>query len=65
VARPGSVLCTREVRDAAEGLEWSVAGRFKLKGISGLTRLYRARSRDGGRDGDGDGDGDGGSPDPD
>jgi adenylate cyclase len=61
VARPGSVLCTREVRDAAEGLDWSVAGRFRLKGVSGLTRLYRARSREEDRDGDGDG----GSPAPD
>ncbi len=44
VARPGSVLCTQEVRDAApEHLEWSLAGRYRLKGISGQTRLYRAR----------------------
>ena len=49
VARPGSVLCTREVRDAAAGLEWSAAGRFKLKGVTGPTRLYRARAEGGGR----------------
>jgi adenylate cyclase len=45
VARPGSVLCTQEVRDAApDAYEWSPAGRFRLKGVSGNTRLYRARS---------------------
>jgi adenylate cyclase len=48
VARPGSVLCTREVRDAAaEPFSWSPAGRHKLKGVSGPTSLYRARHRDG------------------
>jgi adenylate cyclase len=45
VARPGSVLCTQEVPDAApDAYEWSPAGRFRLKGVSGNTRLYRARS---------------------
>jgi adenylate cyclase len=49
VARPGSVLCTREVRDAAaEQFAWSAAGRYKLKGVSGPTPLYRARPSDGG-----------------
>jgi adenylate cyclase len=44
VARPGSVLCTQEVRDAApEDFEWSRAGRYRLKGVSGPTPLYRAR----------------------
>jgi adenylate cyclase len=44
VARPGSVLCTEEVRDAAhDRFEWSPAGRHKLKGVSGPTPLYRAR----------------------
>lgn len=44
IARPGSVLCTREVRDAAEGqFDWSAAGRHRLKGVSGHTPLYRAR----------------------
>ncbi len=44
VARPGSVLCTQEVRDAAgDGLEWSSAGRHRLKGVSGPVPLYRAR----------------------
>jgi adenylate cyclase len=44
VARPGSVLCTREIRDAAsEAFSWSSAGRHKLKGVTGPTPLYRAR----------------------
>ena len=45
VARGGSVLCTKEVRDATgdEGLHWSSAGRFRLKGVSGPTPLFRAR----------------------
>ena len=44
VARPGSVLCTREIRDATrEAFDWSPAGRHKLKGVSGPTPLYRAR----------------------
>jgi adenylate cyclase len=43
-ARPGSVLCTREIRDAArERFVWSSAGRHKLKGVPGPTPLYRAR----------------------
>jgi adenylate cyclase len=47
VARPGSVLCTREVRDAAQDdFYWSAAGRYKLKGVSGPTPLYRARRAD-------------------
>jgi adenylate cyclase len=44
VARPGSVLCTQEVHDAApDDFEWSAAGKHKLKGVSGPTPLYRAR----------------------
>ncbi|MGZ4176110.1 MAG: adenylate cyclase regulatory domain-containing protein [Solirubrobacteraceae bacterium] len=47
VARPGSVLCTREVRDAArDDFDWSPAGRHKLKGVTGPTPLYRARHKD-------------------
>jgi adenylate cyclase len=46
-ARPGSVLCTREIRDAArESFHWSAAGRHRLKGVSGPTPLYRARHSD-------------------
>ncbi len=44
IARPGSVLCTREIREAArDGFDWSPAGRHRLKGVSGHTPLYRAR----------------------
>jgi adenylate cyclase len=47
VARPGSVLCTQEVHDAAPGdYDWSRAGRYRLKGVSGHTPLYRARRSD-------------------
>ena len=43
IARPGSVLCTKEVREAAEDdFTWSNAGRHKLKGV-GTAELYRAR----------------------
>jgi adenylate cyclase len=44
IARPGSVLCTREVRDAAQDrFDWSSAGRHRLKGVHGHTQLYRPR----------------------
>ena len=44
IARPGSVLCTEEVRDRAVGaFEWSYAGRFRLKGIADHVPLHRAR----------------------
>jgi adenylate cyclase len=44
IARPGSVLGTQEVRDAAgDEIEWSFAGRHRLKGIAEVVELYRAR----------------------
>jgi adenylate cyclase len=44
VARPGSVLCDKAVRDAAgERFDWSFAGRHRLKGIGESVPLYRAR----------------------
>lgn len=44
VARPGSVLCSEEVRDAApDQFAWSAAGHFRLKGVSEHVQLYRAR----------------------
>lgn len=44
VARPGSVLCTGEIRDAArEEFDWSFAGKHRLKGLDGPIPLYRAR----------------------
>ena len=44
VARPGSVLCTEEVHDAApDRFDWSFARKHKLKGMSEPVSLYRAR----------------------
>jgi adenylate cyclase len=44
IARPGSVLCTQAVRDAApDAAEWSPAGRQKLKGVPEPVALFRAR----------------------
>lgn len=46
IARPGSVLCTAEVHDAApDQFDWSSAGRHRLKGIPEPVELYRARPR--------------------
>lgn len=47
IARPGSVLCTEEVRDAAaDAFDWSFARRHRLKGIGDAVPLYRARPLD-------------------
>jgi adenylate cyclase len=48
IARPSSVLTTREVRDAVgeDGYRWSFAGERKFKGVRGETRLYRVRAAD-------------------
>ena len=44
VARPGSVLATEEVRDAAgDGYAWSAAGARELKGLKRRVPLYRVR----------------------
>ncbi len=44
IARPGSVLCTQEVHDAAAAeFDWSAAGRHRLKGVPGPTPLFRSR----------------------
>jgi adenylate cyclase len=44
IARPGSVLCTEEVHDAAtDRFEWSFAGRHRLKGVAAPVALHRAR----------------------
>ncbi len=44
VARPGSVLCTQEVLDAApEAFDWSFARKHRLKGVGDSVPLYRAR----------------------
>jgi adenylate cyclase len=43
LARPGSVLATGEVREAADdGFRWSYAGERRVKGV-GEVRLFRAR----------------------
>jgi adenylate cyclase len=43
IARPGSVLCTQEVRDAApDDFDWSFAGRHRLKGVNHAVPLHRA-----------------------
>jgi adenylate cyclase len=48
VARPGSVLCTAEAREAAgDGFRWSPAGRRRLKGVGEPVRLFRARQPQG------------------
>ncbi len=63
LARPGSVLCTREVREAAaDEFSWSAAGRHRVKGLDKPVSLHRARrlgSGDEGTDGaDAESDGD-------
>ncbi len=51
-ARPGAVLCTEEVRDAApDEFDWSFARKHRLKGMSDAVPLYRARRLEGGEDG--------------
>ena len=50
VARPASVLCTEEVRDAApDEFDWSFAGKHRLKGVHGSLPLHRARLPQGDR----------------
>lgn len=44
IARPGSVLATKDLHDAArDAYHWSFAGARAIKGIPGSVRLYRAR----------------------
>jgi adenylate cyclase len=43
VARPGTVLATKEMRDdARDSYSWSPAGEWRLKGVKRPVRLYRA-----------------------
>lgn len=45
IARPHSVLCTHEVRDAAaDDFSWSFAGKHRLKGVADSLPLFRARA---------------------
>ena len=44
LARPGSVLCTEEIRDAARAqFDWSFARRHRIRGVGDAVPLYRAR----------------------
>jgi adenylate cyclase len=44
VARPGSLLVERELRESAQGhFRWSFAGERRLRGIRGAVPLFRAR----------------------
>ena len=44
-ARRGSVVASREVRDAAgEAYSWSAVGRRRFKGVSGDVEVFRVRS---------------------
>jgi len=46
VARPGSLLAEREVREAtSDAYRWSYAGERRLRGIRGAVPLFRARRR--------------------
>ncbi|HET7482279.1 MAG TPA: adenylate cyclase regulatory domain-containing protein [Actinomycetota bacterium] len=50
IARPSSVLATKEVRDAVpEAVAWSAAGAHRLKGVRKALPLYRARRKMGER----------------
>jgi adenylate cyclase len=46
-ARRGSVVASKDVRDAAgeAGYDWSAAGSRKLKGVRGEVEVYRVRSK--------------------
>jgi len=44
IARPGSLLAEREVRESApDAYRWSFAGERRLRGVRGAVPLYRAR----------------------
>jgi adenylate cyclase len=44
VAYPGSVLCSKDVQEAANGgYRWSFAGTRRLKGIGGQVTMFRCR----------------------
>ena len=46
IARPGSVLTTKTVRDECrDAFDWSFAGRRRFKGIKDEVTLYRARPK--------------------
>jgi adenylate cyclase len=43
IARPQSVLCTKEIRDESPDFDWSYAGAHRFKGIADSVPLFRAR----------------------
>jgi adenylate cyclase len=46
-ARRGSVVASREVREAAaDGYDWSAAGSRRIKGVRGEVEVYRVRSKE-------------------
>jgi adenylate cyclase len=47
-ARRGSVVASKEVREAAgeDGYDWSAVGSRKLKGVRGEVEVYRVRSKE-------------------
>jgi adenylate cyclase len=53
IARPGSVVCTEAVKQAAPGdaFRFSFIGARKIKGVPGSTALFRARKSTDGGDG--------------
>ncbi len=52
IARPGTVLCTEEVREASEDeYDWSFAGKHRLKGVGKSVPLHRARPLEAGAPG--------------
>jgi adenylate cyclase len=54
IARPGSVVCTEQLKDAAppEDFSFSFIGARKIKGVPGSTALFRARKAADGGDGE-------------
>ena len=43
-AKPGSVVATKDVRDAArDGDRWSFAGKRRFQGVKGEVGVYRLR----------------------
>jgi adenylate cyclase len=54
IARPGSVVCTEPLKEAApdDGFSFSFIGARKIKGVPGSTALFRARKRTDGGNGE-------------
>ena len=51
IAHPGSVLASKEVKDASEGdYRWSFARARRVKGVDGEVRLFRVRPEEPGEE---------------